>query len=126
MFSELSDPALQEILYQRFIIFLTEPEPRVHIGHFETISSLWKCKFCGKLVNEKTKSSECQFVAVNPKGDVGWAHSFDPDWSLSALLTKLEGKRKQWRLVYWTLWSYCHFLFCTECLQWFPICEANR
>lgn len=45
----------------------------------------------------------------------------DPKWTLNDHVKSLYSKHKCWRIVYWSLWSECHFMRCSRCQHMYPV-----
>lgn len=44
----------------------------------------------------------------------------DSKWTLNDHVKSLFSKYKCWRIVYWSLWSECHFMRCSRCQYMYP------
>lgn len=45
----------------------------------------------------------------------------NPKWTLNDHVKSLFSKYKCWRIVYWTLWSECHFMRCARCQNMYSV-----
>jgi Domain of unknown function (DUF3342) len=110
-------------LWTKMIQSLCEVEAQALRGHYATLSSLFSCTKCGKLVTQTMCSYvHCvpQSMKINRWGQLVSTHARDVNWSLTAYVTVLYKDLKSWRKVYWRLWGHCHFLFCSACETHFP------
>jgi hypothetical protein len=49
----------------------------------------------------------------------------DPSWNLNDYIWYLRQELKCWRHTYWRLWGNCHFLYCSVCHNYFPVCQMQ-
>lgn len=119
---------LQPALYCNLILFLANQKPNKYIKHFSSLTNIFCCKFCGKVLPKDSYSNvlcKTDYNIVNLEGQVKGLHVRDKTWSLTSYVKTAYEKLKNWRLVYWQLWGTCHFLFCSVCHMLYPLCQAS-
>lgn len=110
-------------LWTKLIQSLCEPETQSLRGHYASLSGLFRCTRCGKLLTPAISSYVYCFpqnMRINRWGQLVSQHTRDINWSITNYVAQLHKELKSWRKVYWRLWGHCHFLFCTVCETHFP------
>lgn len=110
-------------LWTKMLQSLCEPEPQALRGHYFSLSSIYRCVKCGKLLTQSVSSfisCTTSNMRLNRWGQILSQHSRDSNWDLNSYTSQLFKELKSWRKVYWRLWGQCHFLYCCICENHFP------
>ncbi|CAB3246128.1 unnamed protein product [Arctia plantaginis] len=119
---------IQSRLFCKMILSLAELVPETLRGHYSTLSTLFKCNKCYKLLGRHiAEQVPCQpaSMRIDRRGNVISTHTKDQTWSLNEYITWLYGELRSWRRVYWRLWADCHFLKCQLCESYFPVYQME-
>ncbi|XP_054275522.1 SANT and BTB domain regulator of class switch recombination-like [Macrosteles quadrilineatus] len=120
----LKHESLRTMLFITLIKMLAEPEPCHSFGHFYSLSTIFQCGLCEKIMhNRLAKDIPCRAdcTQMTFDGKLEFHHECSSSWNLTDYLTIVFDKLRDWRMVYWYLWGMCHFFYCEICCSWYPL-----
>ncbi|XP_050441505.1 SANT and BTB domain regulator of class switch recombination [Adelges cooleyi] len=115
---------LKSRLFTKLIVDLCKRSPKREFGHYSTFAYAFYCCRCSTvLIPNVAAMIPCKppIYKIAQNGTVIACHSKDPRWTLNDHVKSLFSKHKCWRIVYWSLWSECHFLRCSRCQHMYPV-----
>ncbi|XP_050521755.1 SANT and BTB domain regulator of class switch recombination isoform X2 [Daktulosphaira vitifoliae] len=110
---------LKSRLYTKLILDLFKSNPKKEFGHYSTFAYAFHTILIPSVADMIPCKSPIFKIAQN--GGIIAYHSRDLRWTLNDHVKSLFFKHKSWRIVYWCLWSECHFMRCTLCKIMYPV-----
>ncbi|KAL4142845.1 hypothetical protein QTP88_005239 [Uroleucon formosanum] len=115
---------LKSRLFTKLIWDLCKRDPKRELGHYGTLAYAYYCSRCNTiLVPSVAGRIPCRppTFKIAQNGSVIACHLRDSKWTLNDHVKSLFSKYKCWRIVYWSLWSECHFMRCSRCQHMYPV-----